>query len=144
MCEMKVEMKHMAVAALAALLLVCACTKFKENPYATSIWSGEFPTQTQNGTTGELEDQTGVICLYFRKDAEECIVETGIAGLFAVNRKTYQARWSNQVTFTLYESAEGQSLDCYSGGISGSTLTLQALNCDGVAATYKLYRVLPE
>ena len=131
-------------AALGALCLLCSCTKIVQNPYSTSMWNGEYPVQTLNGTTGELEDHTGIICLYFRKDGEECIVETGIADMYATNRTTYQARWSNELNFTLYESSGDQSVDCYSGAIGGGKLTLKALNCDGVAATYELYRLLPE
>lgn len=136
---------RLSIIAAAALCLACAsCSKSDKNPYGNSIWTGEYPTQTQNGTTGEIEDHTGSICLYFQKDGEECTVETGIVDLYAVNRTTYEARWSDMHHFSLYSAAGGQELHCYSGEIGGGKLMLQALNCDGVAATYELHRLLPE
>lgn len=34
-------------------------------PYADYVWTGEYPVKIQNGTTGEMEDHTGVIMLQF-------------------------------------------------------------------------------
>lgn len=129
-----------AIAGIVCLTLV-SCSKERLNIYSDSAWAGEYPVQTENGTTGELEDHIGTIILYFRHGGEACTLETGIVGLYAANRIKYEARWSGETQFALYSSSGGQSLLCYSGRISNGILTLQALNCDGVAATYELTRM---
>ena len=145
MKDMK-TIERIAVAITSVIILtLVSCSKESRNVYSNSAWSGEYPIQTENGTTGELEDHTGVMTLYFQHDGLDCIVETGIAGLYAVNRIKYEARWSGETQFALYSSSGGQSLLGYSGTICGGILTLQVLNCDGVAATYELTRMpLPE
>ena len=145
MKDMK-TIERIAVAITSVIILtLVSCSKESRNVYSNSAWSGEYPIQTENGTTGELEDHTGVMTLYFQHDGLDCIVETGIKGLYAANRIKYEARWSGENQFALYSSSGGQSLLCYSGTISGGVLTLQVLNCDGVAATYELTRMpLPE
>ena len=128
------------VAIIGFLCMVCvSCSRESQNDYSDSVWTGEYPVKTENGTTGELEDHTAVIMLYFQSGGADCIVETGIAGLFAVNRVKYSARWSAGNRFTLYLSAGNQSIICYSGTIDEGTMTLKALDCDGVTATYILY-----
>lgn len=144
----QVLLKHMktidrlavVIAGVLCLTLFC-CSKERLNAYSDSVWTGEYPIQTENGTTGEWEDHTGIMTLYFQHSGLDCIVETGIAGLYAVNRTKYETRWSAETQFALYSSAGGQSLLCYSGTINGGLLSLQALNCDGIAATYTLSRM---
>lgn len=135
-----IEKKVVVITGIIVLTLV-SCSKESRNVYSDSAWSGENPIRMVNGTTGELEDHTAVMTLYFQHDGLECIVETGIAGLCAANRIRYEARWSRENQFALYSSSGGQSLLCYSGTISGRILTLRVLNCDGVAATYELTRM---
>lgn len=123
-------------------LAVAACTKVETDPYSDYVWTGEYPIKTQNGTTGEMEDQTGVIMLQFLNGGIECIVDTGIAGMISANRRKFEARWSGKESFALYRSSGGQSLLEYMGSISGDKMTLKVLGCDSVAATYELSRVL--
>ena len=141
---MKLELKHIVVAALGALLLVCSCSKTGQNPYSGSYWSGEYPVQTLNETTGEMEDHIGVIGLYFQKEGAECILETGIAEMYAAIRETYLVNWQDMFTFTLFQTAGDQSMVYFSGVISGGNMTLRAFSCDGVSATYELTRLMLE
>ena len=43
-------------------MTIAACTKVETDSYSDYAWTGEYPIKTQNGTTGEMEDHTGVIC----------------------------------------------------------------------------------
>ena len=132
-----------ALAGVMCLTLV-SCSKESRDAYSNYVWCGEFPVQTENGTTGEREDHTGTIItimLQFRHGGNECILDTGIAGLFAVNRRKFEVRWSGKDHFALYSYSGHQSLHEYSGTIKSETMALQALNCDSVAATYELSRI---
>lgn len=122
-------------------LAFAACTKVGADPYSDYAWAGEYPIKTLNGTTGDMEDHSGVIMLQFLNSGIECIVDTGISGLFALNRRKFEVRWSGKDSFALYRSSGGQSLLVYSGTITGEKMTLQALSCDSVAATYELQRI---
>ena len=122
-------------------MTIATCTKVETAPYADYVWTGEYPVKIQNGTTGEMEDHTGVIMLQFLNGGIECIVETGISGMISCNRSKFEARWSGKDSFALYRSSGHQSLLEYSGTITGEKMTLQALNCDSVAATYELSRI---
>lgn len=129
-------------AALGALCLTgVSCNKPEEANYSDSYWGGEYPLQMQNGTTGELEEHTGTIVLEFTRSGNGCIVETGVVGLYAVNRVSFEARWSDSASFALYRHAGGQSLLEYSGTIKRDQMLLEALNCDSVAATYALKKI---
>ena len=115
------------LAVLGILCLMCvACTKEITDPYSDYVWTGEYPIKTQNGTTGELEDHIGVIMLQFVNSGIECIVDTGIAGMIGMNRIKFEARWSGKDRFALYRVEK---------------MTLKALNCDSIAATYELSRM---
>lgn len=141
MKEMK-RIDKVVIAVLGVLCLVCvSCTKVETDPYSDYVWTGEYPIKTQNGTTGEMEDHTGVIMLQFLNSGIECIVDTGIAGMIGMNRIKFEARWSGIDSFALYRSSGGQSLLEYMGTISGENMTLKALNCDSIAATYELSRM---
>ena len=130
------------LAVFGILCLMCvACTKEETDPYSDYVWTGEYPIKIQNGATGEREDHTGTIMLQFLHGGNECILDTGIAGLFAVNRRKFEVRWSGKDQFALYSYSGHQSLHEYSGTIKSETMALQALNCDSVAATYELSRI---
>ena len=130
------------LAVLGILCLMCvACTKVITDPYSDYVWTGEYPIKTQNGTTGELEDHIGVIMLQFVNCGIECIVDTGIAGMIGMNRIKFETRWSGKDRFALYRSSGGQSLLEFMGTISEEKMTLKALNCDSIAATYELSRM---
>ena len=139
------DMKAIDKIAVAAVSVLCltfvACTKEETDPYSNYVWTGEFPIETQNGTTGEMEEHTGVIMLQFLNSGNECIVDIGIAGLFGMNRMKFEARWSGKESFALYRSSGGQSLLEYTGIISGDKMKLEVLNCDSVAACYNLSRM---
>ena len=140
-------MKTIAEYAIAVLGMVCltfaSCTKEEtEKPYSSDyFWTGKYPVKTQNGTDGELEDRTGYIVLQFENDGAQCVVETGIEGLLAMNRITLEARWSASDSFGLFRTAADQSLLAYMGTITGESMALMACNCDGIAATYSLVRL---
>ena len=122
-----IAIDKIVAAAVSVLCMTCAsCTQKDEiiKEYAPSWWRGEYAVQIENATSGALEDHTALMELDFLEDGKEGWVISG-----------------NQ--FAFYSSAGDQSLLCYSGTISGTEMTLKALNCDSVAATYKLSRWLP-
>ena len=129
-----------AIAGVMCLTLV-SCSKESMNAYSDSVWFGEFPFQTENGTTGEGENHDVTILLQFLHGGNECIIETGIVGMYSVNRRKFEVRWSGKDHFALYSYSGHQSLHEYSGTIKNETMDLQALNCDGIAATYALSRI---
>ena len=129
-----------AITGVICLTLV-SCSKESMNVYSDYVWCGEFPIQTVNGTTGETEDHTGTIMIQFLNSGNECVIYTGISGLMAANRIKYEVRWSGKDNFALYSYSGHQSLHEYSGTIKGETMDLQALSCDGIAATYELSRI---
>lgn len=130
-------------AAIGALCFLCvSCSKQEVNPYSESIWVGRYPIQTVNGTTGETVDLPGEIILTFQKDGDQCGISFGIEGMYGVTARNYEVHWSDNTHFTLYSAAGEQALVCYSGVISRDRMSLQSYNCDSVAATYELSRVL--
>ena len=133
-------MKAINRVVFAALGFLClafaACTKVETDSYSDYAWTGEYPIKTQNGTTGEMEDHTGVIMLQFLNNGIECTIYT-----IGTNCRKFEARWSGKDSFALYRTSGHQSLLEYSGTITGDKMTLQALNCDSVAATYELSRI---
>ena len=134
--------ERIAVAITSVIILtLVSCSKESQNVYSNSAWSGEYPIQTVNGTTGELENHTGVIMLQFLNNGIECTIYTGISGMIGTNCRKFEARWSGKDSFALYRTSGHQSLLEYSGTITGDKMTLQALNCDSVAATYELSRI---
>ena len=122
-------------------MTIAACTKVETDSYSDYAWTGEYPIKTHNGTTGEMEDHTGVIMLQFMNNGIECTIYTGISGMIGTNYRKFEARWSGKDSFALYRTSGHQSLLEYSGTITGDKMTLQALNCDSVAATYELSRI---
>ena len=141
MMDMK-AIDRIAIVAFGFLCMtIAACTKVETDSYSDYAWTGEYPIKMQNGTTGEMEDHTGVIMLQFLNNGIECIIYTGISGMIGTNCRKFEARWSGKDHFALYRSSGGQSLLELSGTITGEKMTLQALNCDSVAATYELSRI---
>ena len=121
-------------------ILTVSCTKTGTNIFDGTIWSGKYPAQTQNGTTGELEDQTGVIVLEFHDDGLVCYVSHGLAGLISMNRTKYDVNWTSLYSFSLSQTQADQTIVSYSGQIKGNAMSLDAYNCDGIAKTYSLFR----
>jgi len=141
-----IAIDKIVAAAVSVLCMTCAsCTQKDEiiKEYAPSWWRGEYAVQIENATSGALEDHTALMELDFLEDGKEGWVITGIPGVSEFVRSEYEVRWSSGNQFAFYCSAGDQSLLCYSGTISGTEMTLKALNCDSVAATYKLSRWLP-
>lgn len=131
--------------ALVALLcvLISSCEKkTQEFVYADVVWNGSYPVQMQNGTTNEMEDHTAVISLTFINNLQDCIVETGIEGLLAMNRTQYKVDWSGlgHSNFVLYQTAANQVILCYSGQIGATKMTLDILSCDKVERTVELLK----
>lgn len=141
---MKTIGKIIAAAIGALCFVLVSCSKEEGNPYSGSFWSGTYPVRTLNGTTGETEDQTGVCALTFCKGANQCSLAFGLEGLYGTTCTNYEVRWSDNTHFALYTSGGDQTLVCYSGAISKGRMSLQAFNCDGVAATYELSRIMLE
>ena len=108
------------------------------NTYDDTTWFGEYPVQTMNGTTGEMEDQTAVIGLHFEENGSTCAVTHGIVGLMGTNMIKYDVSWPAGNSFNLSKSAGEQTILYYSGTITGEEMELAALNCDGVAGAFKL------
>ena len=129
-----------AIASVICLTLV-SCTKESRDAYSDYVWCGEYPVKTENGTTGEMENHTGTIMLQFLNSGNECIIDTGIVGLIAANRRKFEVRWSGKDSFALYSYSGHQSLLEYTGTIRSETIELQALNCDSIAVTYELSRI---
>lgn len=121
------------------LSLALSCTK-QDVTYEDSLWCGEYPAQTLNGTTGELEDQTAVILLQFSGGGQTCSVFHGYVGLLGMSYVRYDVNWSSEASFSLSRSAGGQTIISYSGEIGGNTMSLDAYNCDGIADSYVLKR----
>ena len=136
-------MKRINISVFVMLGVLClafsACTKEETCPYSDSVWTGEYPIETQNGTTGVMVEMTGTISLNFQNGGMDCIVEKGIAGLYSVNWIKYETRWATKNSFTLYESYGGRYPHIsYSGTIRGGIMTLEMLSFDSVVATYEL------
>lgn len=106
--------------------------------YGLSFWAANYPTQLLNNDTGETEDHTACITLQFNEDALECVVETGIVGLIAVNRTRYSVKWYSDKTFSLYMDQGGQIIQYYSGTMDGSTMSFEFLSCDKVERTVEM------
>ena len=138
---MKTMFRTLAAAFGILCLVFTSCTREEVNPYSNSVWVGEYPVETINGTTGQTEDHTGTIMLQFIDGGNRCRVFTSIAGLIATNMVSYDARWTSGSQVALFSSAGDQSILVYSGTVSEGIMTLQALNCDSVAASYSLTRM---
>ena len=120
-------------------VLAVSCSK-QEVSYDGTTWSGDYTTKTQNGTTGELEDQTAWIDLLFQDDAKVCRFWSGLAGLISTNLTIYDVNWSSGNSFSLSRSAGGQTIVSYAGEIYGDRMFLYFLSCDKVERTVVLQR----
>lgn len=140
-------MKFIRIIEILSIALTCAmlssCSKkgptTPSSLYGSSFWAANYPTQLQNNDTGELENYTACISLQFNEDASECVVETGIMGLFATNRTKFSVKWHSNETFTLYKDQGGQTIQYYSGTMtSSSTMSFDFLSCDKVNRTVEM------
>lgn len=136
--------RNLAIATLGALcLLGSSCSLDAPQQALPPRWVGEFPVEMINGSTGETEEHTMVMAVYFWRSNMECYVETGIAGMYGSNRHIYEARWDNDKDFALYErwgdSAQGPR---YLGTLDGDKMTLKKLDDEGeVVCTYELKKL---
>lgn len=144
------DMKLTRLTAIIGIALSCmlstSCT-CKKDPIPGSgcdMWTGTYPVQTLNNDTKEMEDHVGCISLQFQKSRSECIVDTGIVGLLATNRIRYEVKWFTKETFTLCETKGGQTIQYYSGTITGGRMKLEFLSCDKVERTVELERIYLE
>ena len=76
---------------LAAIICLCSCEKQEQSHWLYNVWSGEYDITMTNNDTGEKEPHVGVISLEFSDDRSECVVQKGVADLYAVTRKTFKA-----------------------------------------------------
>ena len=79
------------LAILAALICLCSCEKQEQSHWLYNMWSGEYDITMTNNDTGEKEPHVGVISLEFSDDRSECVVQKGVADLYAVTRKTFKS-----------------------------------------------------
>ena len=76
---------------LAAMICLCSCEKQEQSHWLYNMWSGKYDITMTNNDTGEKEPHVGVISLEFSDDRSECVVQKGVADLYAVTRKTFKA-----------------------------------------------------
>ena len=76
---------------MAAIICLCSCEKQEQSHWLYNVWSGEYDITMTNNDTGEKEPHVGVISLEFSDDRSECVVQKGVADLYAVTRKTFKA-----------------------------------------------------
>ena len=121
-------------------ILAVSCTKQEVSyvSYDGTTWMGEYPTQTENGTTGELEEQTACIELIFQENAKVCSFYSGLKGLLAVNKINYDVNWSSSNSFSLSPSAGWRTIVSYAGEIYGDRMFLYFVSCDKVERTVVL------
>lgn len=114
------------------LLALFAVSCSKEQNLGDSVWTCEYPIQTQNGTTKELEDHTATMSIAFSSDITTAQLMTSIAGMYAANMRICDVEWRNKNKTSFYltvltDSSNGYN---YSGSISGKTMHLKDLKAD--------------
>ena len=132
--------------AIIAVALSCAlfssCTKEESGPACDNVlWTGTYPSRMLNNDTKEWEEWTSCISLQFCHAGLECIVDTGIVGLLAINRSIYEVKWHSKESFTLCKTNGGQTIQDYSGTINGDKMSFEILSCDKVERTIELEKV---
>ena len=132
--------------AIIAVALSCAlfssCTKEESGPACDNVlWTGTYPSRMLNNDTKEWEEWTSYISLQFCHAGLECIVDTGIVGLLAINRSIYEVKWHSKESFTLCKTNGGQTIQDYSGTINGDKMSFEILSCDKVERTIELEKV---
>lgn len=139
-------MKFGRLFAIIGVVLACAlfssCTKEESgSAFDSVLWTGTYPSQTLNNDTKEMEDHTSCISLQFCHSGLECIVDTGIAGAYGMNRTNYEVKWYSKENFTLCKTNGGQTIQYYSGTIKGNKMSFEFLSCDKVERTIELEKV---
>ena len=139
-------MKFGRLFAIIAVALSCAlfssCTKEEIEPaFDNVLWTGTYPSRMLNNDTKEWEELTSCISLQFCHVGLECIVDTGIVGLLAINRSIYEVKWHSKESFTLCKTNGGQTIQYYSGTINGDKMSFEILSCDKVERTIELEKV---
>lgn len=125
-------------------MLTTSCNK-DPNPNSFDVWSGTYTVQMLNNDTKEMEDHLACITLEFGNKRRECTVYLGImGGLLATNRIIYEVKWYSKDTFSLCETKGGQTIQYYSGSITGGKMKFEFLSCDKVERTVELERIYLE
>ena len=125
-----------------ACILSSSCTKGEAaSAYKSSMWSGNYTIQVLNNDTNDMEECTASVFLQFSSSGHECTVETGIIGMYAINKSTYDVKWYSTDTFALCETNGGQTIQYYSGTIKGGKMSFEFLSCDKVERTVELEAV---
>lgn len=132
--------------AIIAVALSCAlfssCTKEESGPaFDNVLWTGTYPSRMLNNDTKEWEEWTSCISLQFCHVGLECIVDTGIVELLAINRSIYEVKRHSKESFTLCKTNGGQTIQYYSGTINGDKMSFEILSCDKVERTIELEKV---
>lgn len=126
-----------------AFLGFCSCIECNltlESEFSGTSWSGTYKIQEIINDSQKMEELIGTISLDF-EEGNTCFVTKGIEGLYAANRTVYSVKYSSRKSFSLYPDDDTNAIISYSGTSDGNKLTLQALNCDSIAAIYELKRV---
>ena len=139
-------MKFGRLFAIIGVALVCAlfssCTKEEIGPACDKVlWTGTYPSRMLNNDTKEWEEWTSCISLQFCHVGLECIVDTGIVGLLAINRSIYEVKRHSKESFTLCKTNGGQTIQYYSGTINGDKMSFEIVSCDKVERTIELEKV---
>ena len=139
---MKLRRLFAIIGVALACALVSSCTKEESGSASDNVlWTGTFPCQMLNNDTKEMEERTACISLQFRHSGLECIVYTGIVGMYAMNRTIYEVKWYSKENFTLCKTNGGQTIQYYSGTIKGNKMSFEFLSCDKVERTIELEKV---
>ena len=129
---------RLAIATLGALCLLSSCSLDQDN--TTPYWSTTYPVEMTNNTTGATEKHIATLCVWFRNGRTEGVVETGIVGMFAGNRRIFEARWDGDSDFGLYHGDEEKSYLVFSGTLEGDKMHLSASDEEGNTTTYILQK----
>lgn len=130
---------RIAAASLGALCLLSACSKLGQDGFV--YWNGEYIVKMTSNTDGSVTERKGTMTLYFRNDGTECVIQTGIEGLYAVNRVTYATTWDSQTDFLLSQKEDPKMTPVFRGTIENDKLILRG--CSGTTnmlPTYILHK----
>lgn len=130
---------RLAIATLGALCLLSSCALEQDD--ATPCWSTTYPVEMVNNTTGATEKHTATLLVWFRNGKTEGVVETGIVGMFAGNRRIFVAEWDGDSAFGLYQWDKEASYLVFSGTLEGDKMHLSTMDAEGNTKTYTLQKI---
>lgn len=129
---------RLAIASLGALCLLSSCTLEEDN--TTPYWSTKYTVEMTNNTTGATEKRTATLMVWFRNGRTEGVVETGIVGMFAGNRRIFEARWDGDADFGLYRGEGEDAILVFTGNLEGDKMYLSSTDEENNTTTYILQK----